>query len=50
MRKESRTRTQEGQSQTSELGLCEGPAAAMVLCCIVSPIRIHLVPGGSLDT
>ena len=49
-RKESRTRTQEGRSQTSELGLLEGPGAATMLCSIVSPIRIHLVPGGSLDT
>lgn len=41
-RKESRTRTQEGQSQTLELGLPEGSGETMVLCGIVSPILVHL--------
>ena len=41
-RKESRTRTQEGQSQTSELGLPEGPGETVVLRSIVSPILSHL--------
>ena len=41
-RKESRTRTQEGQSQTLELGLPEGSGETMVLSGIVSPILVHL--------